>query len=214
MIKIKTLPLGPFVQNTRIIYDDLSKSAIVVDPTDEPQKILAFIQKENLKVEAIFCTHGHIDHVSAVSEIKQRTGAKIYLHQDDLPLYSNLQMQAQMFGIDINQPEEPDSLVKDGDELKLLGTSFKIIHTPGHSPGGICVYFESPQPMLIAGDTLFAGSVGRTDLWGGDMSKLMNSIKLKLFLLPMNTVVMPGHGPDTTIGKERDTNPFFDGEDL
>jgi glyoxylase-like metal-dependent hydrolase (beta-lactamase superfamily II) len=166
-----------------------------------------FIKENNLKVKYLICTHTHFDHVGAVSDLKKDTGAKIVIHKDDLPIYESSQDHAAMWGFEIDPLPQPDVFVSDGDTIAIGNLQFEILHTPGHSPGGICIYGEG---FVITGDTLFAGSVGRTDLPGGDIQKLKASFK-RLMSLSDGVKVLPGHGPETTIGRER-TDNFFASE--
>ncbi len=201
---IKKIIVGPLESNCYIIGNDDTKEAFVVDPGDEPDRIIDLILEERLKIKFIVCTHAHFDHVGAVPEIKEQTNAKIVIHGKDLELYENIDKQAILWGYKIDPLPPPDVIVSEGDELDVGNLAFKILHTPGHSPGAISIYGED---ILITGDTLFAGSVGRTDLYGGDIGELKNTFK-RLMTLPDKTKVLPGHGQETTIGKER-VNNFF-----
>lgn len=201
---IEKLIVGTLESNCFIIGDEDTKEALVVDPGDEPDRILDLIKESNLKVKFIVCTHAHFDHVGAVPDLKEQTNAKIVIHREDLDLYSNIEKQALLWGYEIDPLPEPDILVSEGNKIEIGNLRFEILHTPGHSPGGICLYGEG---ILITGDTLFAGSVGRTDLYGGDIQKLKNSFK-RLMSLPEEIKVLPGHGPESTIGHERAYNFF------
>ncbi len=196
--------VGPLENNCLIIADEESKEALVVDPADEPDRILDFIGENHLKVKYIVCTHAHFDHVGALVDIKEGTGAIIVLHKDELFPYRNVNKQAAMWGFSADPLPEPDMLVSEGDFLEVGGLRFEIFHTPGHSSGGICLYGEG---ILVSGDTLFAGSVGRTDLPGGNMELLKKSFQ-RLISLPGEVRVLPGHGPETTIKKEKIDNFF------
>lgn len=205
-MKIKKFEVGPLFVNCYILYDNDTKEAVVIDPGDEPDLILDFVKEEGLSVNFILCTHGHFDHIGAVKEVKDETGAKIILHEKDIEIYKNSpQVAIQFFGIEIEQQPEPDILIKNEEIIKIGNISLKFMHTPGHSPGSMCVYSDG---YLFTGDTLFAGSVGRTDLAGGSMQDLINSLK-KIATLPEETVVLPGHGPKTKISVEIKTNPFY-----
>lgn len=207
-MKIKRFEVGPLFVNCYVVYDENTLQAVVIDPGDEPDLILDFIKEESLTTKYILCTHGHFDHIGAVKEIKDETGAKIILHEKDLEIYMNSPAIAmQFFGIEIEHQPEPEILVNDDDSVKIETIEFKIIHTPGHSPGSISIYSEK---HLFTGDTLFAGSVGRTDIIGGNMNELMNSLR-KIATFPADTVVLPGHGPKTKISIEIKTNPFYHG---
>lgn len=201
---VKNIVVGPLQVNCFIIADDSSKKAVVIDPGDEPDIILDILKKKGLTAQYIICTHGHFDHVGAVSDIKKETGAKVALHKDELEIYSVALDMAAFWGYDIERPPEPDILLKDGDAVEFGRVRLDILHTPGHSPGGICLYGEG---IVITGDTLFAGSVGRTDFYGGNEKKLKESFK-RLMFLPENIRVLPGHGPETSIAREKHENMF------
>lgn len=203
---IKSIVVGPLEVNCFIVADEGSKKAMVVDPGDEPDRIMDAIKNNDFVVEYIICTHGHFDHVGAVSDLKKETDAKVLIHNDELEIYNAAKDMAAFWGYDLDPLPDPDILVKEGESIKIGDLSFKVIHTPGHSPGGICLYGEG---IVITGDTLFAGSVGRTDFHGGDMNRLKESFK-RLMSLPENTRVLPGHGPETTIGREKRENMFSD----
>jgi glyoxylase-like metal-dependent hydrolase (beta-lactamase superfamily II) len=205
---IKCIVVGPLDNNCFIIADENTKEALLIDPGDEPDRILDIITENNLKLKYIVCTHAHFDHVGAIPELKNETDAKIVIHSDELDIYKNTKDQAAvLWGYELDPLPDPDMFISEGDILEIGNIKFETIHTPGHSPGGICLYSEG---IVITGDTLFAGSVGRTDLFGGNIEKLKKSFK-KLMALPDNTKVLPGHGPQSTIGKERINNFFSDG---
>lgn len=201
---VKKFVVGPLESNCYLIADEHSKETLVVDPGDEPDRILDFVHKNSLHVKHIVCTHAHFDHVGALSEIKQATGASIVIHRDEDEIYRSTREQAVSWGFELDDLPEPDMLVSDGDILEIGSLKFMIIHTPGHSPGGICL---SGEDILITGDTLFSGSVGRTDLHGGDIMQLKKSFK-RIMSLSENITVLPGHGPETTIGREKKENFF------
>jgi hydroxyacylglutathione hydrolase len=201
---IKSLVVGPLENNCYIIADENTKEGLVVDPGDEPDRILDLIHENNFQLKYIVCTHAHFDHVAAVPEIKEETKAKIVLHIDDLAIYRSTKDQAAAWGYEVDPLPEPEMFVSEGDVLEAGDLRFEILHTPGHSPGGICLYGEG---ILITGDTLFAGSVGRTDLYGGDIKELKISFK-RLMSFSDDVKVFPGHGPESTIGKERSDNLF------
>jgi hydroxyacylglutathione hydrolase len=201
---IKNLVVGPLESNCFIIADENTRQVLVIDPGDEPDRILDLINENNFKVKYIICTHAHFDHVGAVPDLKNETGAKIVIHRDDLEIYRSTTDQAALWGYKLDPMPEPDMLVSDGDKIEIENLRFEILHTPGHSPGGICLYGEG---ILITGDTLFAGSVGRTDLYGGDVEKLKKSFR-RLMSFSDETRVLPGHGPETTIGQEKSYNLF------
>ncbi len=208
-VNYETLAVGPLQANCFIIYDTDTKETIVVDPGDEPDRIIDFINDRKLKVKYILCTHAHFDHVGAVPELKEHTGALLLIHEEELEIYNAAKDMAAFFGYDISELPPPDRTLKEGDELRIGRKSFTILHTPGHSPGGICLFGNG---LVVTGDTLFAGSVGRTDFHGGSLSKLRESFQ-RLMSLPEDTVVLPGHGPTSTIGRERREN-FFNEEIL
>jgi hydroxyacylglutathione hydrolase len=204
---IQEFIVGPLENNCYIISDEKSKETFVVDPGDEPDRIIDFIQEKGLKLKYIVCTHAHYDHVGAVPELKQGTGAQIVIHKNELDLYTHIEKQGMMWGMELDPLPAPDIIVEEGSVLAIGTLKFEVLHTPGHTPGGICLYGEG---MIITGDTLFAGSVGRTDLHGGDLRQLKNSFK-RIMLLPETVKVLPGHGPESTIGREKSEN-FFTAE--
>ncbi len=204
---IKVIPVGALEENTVIVVDDKTKEAIIVDPGAEGDKILKYL--EGLKPVAIVNTHGHRDHVGQVGYLKEKLNVPFYMNRKDEYLINNDIFLG--FGEMIGAYEcpKPDYDLKEGDVIKFGNTELKVIETPGHTPGGVCLYDEKNK-VLIAGDTLFKGSVGRTDLPGGDAKELMKSLK-KLMELPEETTVVCGHGPNTTIGEEKKSNPYITG---
>jgi glyoxylase-like metal-dependent hydrolase (beta-lactamase superfamily II) len=209
-LRVVTLELGPFAAHCVLLVDDTDGAALVVDPGFEAEAILEEIDHQRLRPQAIVLTHAHVDHAAGVAEIKRAyPGAPVLLHRDDLPLYENLPMQAQMFGLPPTEPAPPDGFLADGDRLVLGTDSLLVRHCPGHSPGHVVLVHEDPHaPLAVVGDVLFAGSIGRTDLWGGSFEVLERSIRTVLYALPPHTRVVCGHGPDTTIGAEMAGNPF------
>ncbi len=201
---IKCLAVGPLEGNCFIVADEASRKCIVIDPGDEPDRILDSVKEKGFEVVYIVCTHGHFDHIGCVGDIKQETSAKVVIHKDEIETYHAAKNMAGYWGFDIDDLPEPDIKVKEGDFIKFGDLSFEVFHTPGHSPGGICLYTDG---LVITGDTLFAGSVGRTDFQGGDANKLRDSFR-RLMKLPDDTRVLSGHGPATTIGREKRTNMF------
>lgn len=201
---IKSIVVGMLQVNCYIVADETSKKALVIDPGDEPDRIIDAVNGDGLLVEYIVCTHGHFDHVGAISELKEATGARVVIHKDELAMYNGALDMAAFWGYEISPLPGPDMLAKGGDSMKAGALNFEVIHTPGHSPGGICLYGHD---IVITGDTLFAGSVGRTDFTGGDIKKLKSSFQ-KLMTLPEATKVLPGHGPQTTVGREKKDNMF------
>ncbi|RMG69388.1 MAG: MBL fold metallo-hydrolase [Nitrospirae bacterium] len=204
-MQIRSLIVGPLEVNTYIIYDSSSKDAMIIDPGDEPDRIEEIIKTEALSVRYIVCTHAHFDHVGAVPELKKSTEAEVLIHQDEMEIYEAARDMAAFWGYDIEPLPKPDRFLKEGDTVKIGSLSFSVMHTPGHSPGGICLYGEG---VVITGDTLFAGSVGRTDFHGGSLPALKESFK-RLMKLPAETVVLPGHGPKSTIKEEQENNFFI-----
>jgi glyoxylase-like metal-dependent hydrolase (beta-lactamase superfamily II) len=202
------LPVGPLQCNCSIIGDETTHEAMVIDPGDEIQSILALVAKHNLQVKQIVITHAHIDHVGGAMKLRTATGAPILLNQNDYELLKMLDLQASWVGMRSPGKVEIDQSVGQADTVKAGSLSANVIFTPGHTEGSICLYFPA-EKKVIAGDTLFAGSIGRTDLPGGSFEKIIDSLHEKLLALPDDTVVIPGHGPLTTIGEERENNPFL-----
>lgn len=202
------LPVGPLQCNCSVIGDETTHEAMVIDPGDEIQSILALVAKHNLQVKQIVITHAHIDHVGGAMKLRAATGAPILLNQNDYELLKMLDLQAQWVGMRSPGKVEIDQSLGQADTVKAGSLSANVIFTPGHTEGSICLYFPA-EKKVIAGDTLFAGSIGRTDLPGGSFEKIINSLHEKLLALPDDTVVIPGHGPLTTIGQERENNPFL-----
>ena len=202
------LPVGPLQCNCSIIGDENTLEAMVIDPGDEIEDILEVVRKHKLQVKQIFITHAHIDHVGGAMKLRGATGAPILLNQNDYALLKLLDVQAAWIGVPSPGKVEIDRSVTTGETVSAGSHTAQILHTPGHTEGSICLFFE-PEKMLIAGDTLFAGSIGRTDLPGGNMQKIMRSLHDTVLTLPDQTVVVPGHGKLTTIGEERESNPFL-----
>lgn len=204
----EVFPVGPLGCNCSILADETTLRATVVDPGEDVDKILAILERHHLTVEQIIITHAHIDHVGGAVELKQLTGAPIYMNQKDLPLLKMMDVQAGWLGVAAPEVVAPDVDASDLLALTIAGHAAQVMHTPGHTEGSICLHLPTPQ-LLLAGDTLFAGSIGRTDLPGGDLKKILRSLKERLLTLPDETRVVPGHGGATTIGEERETNPFL-----
>lgn len=202
------IPVGPLQCNCSIVGDEQTREAMVIDPGDDIAEILAIIQKHNLQVKQIVITHAHIDHVGGAMKLRQATGAPILLNQNDYALLKMLDVQAAWLGMTNPGAVEIDHSLGDLDKVQAGSHVAQVMHTPGHTEGSICLYFSAEQ-KLIAGDTLFAGSIGRTDLPGGSFDKIIASLKGKLLSLPDETIVIPGHGAITTIGDERESNPFL-----
>ena len=202
------LPVGPLQCNCSIIGDDSTHEGMVIDPGDEIEEVLAIIARHHLQIKQIVVTHAHLDHVGGARKLRAATGAPILLNQNDGELLAMLDVQAAWLGMDDPGKVEIDQNAQDGDVLKTGSLGATVMHTPGHTEGSICLYFPT-EKKLIAGDTLFAGSIGRTDLPGGSMRKILSSLHEKVLALPDETIVLPGHGPTTTIGQERESNPFL-----
>ncbi len=202
------LPVGPLQCNCSIIGDEASHEAMVIDPGDDVTDILSLVNKHGLTVKQIVITHAHIDHVGGAMKLKKQTGAPILLNQNDYTLLKMLDTQAAWLGMLPPEKVHIDGSITDADEVSVGSISGSVIHTPGHTEGSVCLYFPAHE-KLIAGDTLFAGSIGRTDLPGGSFEKIISSLKDRVLALPDDTVVVPGHGPLTTIGEERESNPFL-----
>jgi hydroxyacylglutathione hydrolase len=202
------LPVGPLQCNCSILGDETSHEAIVVDPGDDIPRILALLAKHSLTVKQIIITHAHIDHIAGAHRLKQLTGAPVLYNQNDIPLVKMMDEQAGWIGVATPTVDNPDDTLEDGKIISIAGLTGSILHTPGHTEGSVCLYLPN-QTLLLAGDTLFAGSVGRTDLPGGNTRKLLTSIHDRLLTLPDEIIVVPGHGPSTTIGSERSENPFL-----
>jgi hydroxyacylglutathione hydrolase len=204
----KIFPVGPLQCNCSVIGDEKTHEAMVIDPGDQIEGILDILRQEKLTLKQIVITHAHIDHVGGAMKLKAATGAPILMNQNDHALLKMLDMQAAWIGMRPPGDVQVDEAIGQGRVLKIGEITSNVIHTPGHTEGSICIYFPA-EKKLIAGDTLFAGSIGRTDLPGGSMDKIMRSLHTQVLALPDETEVVPGHGPSTTIGEERETNPFL-----
>jgi hydroxyacylglutathione hydrolase len=213
---LESAAVGPFFKNGYVVGCERTRKAVFIDPGDEVEQLLEFIRHEELEVTHILLTHAHVDHVSGVAEAKRALGAPIYLHKDDLFLYQNAVRTGMMFGLTVEEPPPVDvfydpSILED-EPIAFGDYEVRVVHTPGHCPGGVCLAIhengDAGPPHLFVGDTLFAGSIGRTDLPGGDYETLLRSITEVLFTFPDASIVYSGHGPETTIGRERATNPF------
>ena len=204
------LPVGPLRCNCSVIGDEATRAAMVVDPGDDISKIVGLLEKHKLTVKQIVITHAHIDHVGGAMKLRALTGAPILLNENDYALLKMLDLQAAWIGMAAPDAVEIDQSLAQGDSLTTGSLVATVLHTPGHTEGSICLFFPA-EKKLIAGDTLFAGSIGRTDLPGGSMEKILRSLKGKLLELPDETLVVPGHGSLTTIGDERESNPYLQG---
>jgi len=202
------LPVGPLQCNCSVIGDETTREAMVIDPGDDIASVLLLIEKHDLTVKQIVITHAHIDHVGGAMKLRAATGAPILLNQNDYALLKMLDVQAAWIGMKDPGKVEIDNSIGQADTVKAGSLVADVLHTPGHTEGSVCLYFPT-ESKLIAGDTLFAGSVGRTDLPGGSSEKIIKSLHEKVMTLPDDTLVVPGHGPLTTIGEERESNPFL-----
>lgn len=203
-----TFPVGLLACNCSILGDEATGDAVVIDPGDNVPEIMARLAKHRLTLRQIIITHAHIDHVGGAAELKELTGAPVIMHGDDLELLQMMDRQAEWLGVSPPRSFVPEMDARDQPQTGLPATPAKILHTPGHTPGSICLLIPA-QKLLLAGDTLFAGSIGRTDLPGGDRYKILQSLRNRLLILPDDVHVVPGHGPETTIGNERESNPFL-----
>jgi len=202
---IKEMAVGPIMANCFILGCEETQEAVVIDPGDEANRILSVLADLKLNVKHILNTHGHFDHVSGNKKMKEATGADIMIHPLDAPMLGNLSASAAAWGMSAEDSPEPGQTLEDGDKVSFGNITLTVLHTPGHTPGGISF---STKGCVWVGDTLFAGSIGRTDFEGGDYNTLISSIKNKLFVLEDDVRVFTGHGPETTIGKEKRSNPF------
>ena len=205
---LETFPVGPLHCNCTIVGDEVTHEAMVVDPGDNIPEILSRLQKHGLTLRQIVVTHAHIDHVGGAVLLRKLTGAPVVMNQQDLGLLGMMEMQAGWLGVPTPEVAPPDASAEDGLAIGLATLPAQVLHTPGHTPGSICLHFTD-QDLLLAGDTLFAGSIGRTDLPGGDGHQILRSLRDRLLVLPDVTRVIPGHGQETTIGEERQSNPFL-----
>jgi glyoxylase-like metal-dependent hydrolase (beta-lactamase superfamily II) len=209
---LETAAVGPFFKNGYVAGCERTRQAIFIDPGDEVEQLLDVIRARELQVTHILLTHAHVDHVSGVAEAKRALGAPIFLHRDDLFLYRNAVSTGMMFGLTVEEPPPVDQFYDGEGPIAFGDYEVRVVHTPGHCPGGVCLAVskrgETAPPRLFVGDTLFAGSIGRTDLPGGDYDTLLRSITATLFTFPDESIVYSGHGPETTIGEEKASNPF------
>lgn len=204
-MRIETYPRGPFATNTYVVLEEDRDRGYVVDPTFDTEDVARDLQGRGVEIVAVINTHGHLDHVAGNRLFCETFDAPLWAHSGDLAMIQQMEAQARMFGLEVEPGPEPDRLLEESDRIEVGEEAFEVLCTPGHSPGGICLVAPG---VVIAGDALFAGSIGRTDLWQGDFATLRDSIHDKLFTLPDDTRVLPGHGPETTIGREKRNNPF------
>jgi glyoxylase-like metal-dependent hydrolase (beta-lactamase superfamily II) len=209
---VESAAVGPFFKNGYVVGCERTRHAIYIDPGDEVDQLLATISAQDLQVTHILLTHAHVDHVSGVAQAKRALGAPIYLHKDDLVIYQNAVRMGMMFGLTVEEPPPVDRFYETDAVIALGDYEVRVAHTPGHCPGGVCLAVsrngDAAAARLFVGDTLFAGSIGRTDLPGGDYDTLLKAITGVLFKYPDDAIVYSGHGPETTIGREKATNPF------
>ncbi len=207
-MKILGMPVGPFQANAYVAICEATGKCALVDPGAEAERLLRAVAAEKAEVESILLTHAHLDHIGGVAEAKRLTGAPVHLHPADVPLYRAAPEQAIAFGLQMEVQPEPDEPLAEGQAVRIGESQLEVLHTPGHSPGHVSFVGDG---LALVGDCVFAGSIGRTDLPGGDFRTLIESIKSKLLVLPDDTVLYSGHGPATTVARERATNPFLTG---
>jgi len=211
MVKIITFPVGPLACNCTIIASETSGDAYIIDPGGDAARIARHLEGTGYKVAGIIHTHAHVDHIGATDRIRQLTKAPVLLHEKDLPVYRAAAMQAEWVGLPTPVTPPIDRYLEAGEMLEAGDISLEVLHTPGHTPGSVSFRLHGEDGRVFSGDTLFAGSVGRTDLPGGNWDQLLTSIHERLLPLPDGSPVVPGHGPSTTIGRERKSNPFLTG---
>lgn len=206
-MNVRTITVGAFQENTYLVIDEDSQHAVIVDPGGEGQRLVGEIERSKATLDAIWITHAHVDHVGAIASVKERWNVPVYLHPLDRRLYEAAGRQAEVYGLPFEEPPAPDREFADGQKLTLGDSEMTVMHAPGHSPGHVVIHGDG---LALVGDCLFAGSIGRTDLPMSNPQQLAESLK-KIAALPPATVVYPGHGPETTIGEERLSNPFLNG---
>jgi len=214
-MKVKTFTVNPFSMNCYIYWDENTKEGVIIDPGAyedfEKKGILNYVKSNGIDIKLILLTHGHIDHIMGNKWAIETFGVPVLMHKDDLPLIDRAMDQAAMFGVKFPKPPAPDKFIDESDTIKVSGNEFKIIHTPGHSPGSVC-FVDEKEKIIFGGDTVFRGSIGRTDLWMGDIDVLLGSIHNKIFKYADDFVIYPGHMEETTIGEEKTANPFLNGD--
>lgn len=212
MLGIEQLPLGPLMTNCYIVWDEDSKKGVIIDPGDQAGKVMARVKALELDIDRIFATHCHFDHIGAVAELRRDLDAAFIIHKEDLSFARDCRAAGARWGFRVEQPDDPDGYVEEGEEIEIGKYRLEVLHTPGHSPGGISLFFNGEEDnvtgFVFVGDCLFQRSIGRTDFRQGSMRVLEESIRKKLYTLPDETVAYTGHGPPTTIGEEKKYNPF------
>jgi glyoxylase-like metal-dependent hydrolase (beta-lactamase superfamily II) len=206
-VKVAVRTVGAFEENSYLVIDEATNRAVFIDPGDEPDRLLTMLRESGASLDAIWLTHAHLDHIGGVAGIKRLHRVPVYLHPADLPLYTRASAQAAMYGLPFDQPDPPERELADGDSVSVGSLAFDVVHVPGHAPGHVVFRHDD---VVFGGDLLFAGSIGRTDLPLSDPARMETSL-LRICELDDSTVVHPGHGPSTTIGQERATNPFLTG---
>jgi len=204
-LQVERLVVGPLLSNCYIVWDDGVKQGVIIDPGDDADIILKAVEKLGIEIKYILATHGHFDHVGAVAPLKRELNVEFLAHKDDFFFIEDGENAARRWGVEIEQPPKPDRFIEDGEKIKVGGFELEVLYTPGHSPGGVSFLYDR---MVFGGDTLFQGSIGRTDFRKGSFEDLSKSIKIRLYTLPDDTIVYTGHGPVTTIGDEKKYNPF------
>lgn len=211
----KTFTVNPFAMNCYLYWDENSKEGVIIDPgayeDSEKGEILNYIKANGINIKLILNTHGHIDHIIGNYWAKNEFNVPLLMHKDDMTFIKNAMKQAEMYGVSFPQPPDPDKFIDETDEIKFSDTVFKILHTPGHSPGSVC-FVDEKEKVIFGGDAVFRGSIGRTDLWMGDLNVLLDSIQNKIFKYADDYTIYPGHMEETTIGEEKQYNPFLNGE--
>ncbi len=208
----KTFTVNPFSMNCYIYWDEKTKEGVIIDPGAyedfEKDEILNYIKVNGINIKLILNTHGHIDHIIGNHWAKNEFKVPLLMHKEDMTFIKNAMKQAAMYGVSFPQPPDPDKFIDVQDTIKVAGNEFKILHTPGHSPGSVC-FVDEKEKVIFGGDVVFRGSIGRTDLWMGDMDILLDSIQNKIFKYPDEFTIYPGHMEETTIGEEKESNPFL-----
>jgi glyoxylase-like metal-dependent hydrolase (beta-lactamase superfamily II) len=202
-------PVGMLACNCSILGDETTGEAVVIDPGDDIERVQRVLAQHHLHAKYIVATHAHIDHVGGIEKLQQATEAGVLMHQADLPLYQNLALQAEWLGVPSPGVVDVDQFLQQGDTLRCGALTLEVLHTPGHSPGSLSLHLPGENQRIFSGDTLFQGSIGRTDLWGGSLEEILRSIRERLLIFPDQMPVFPGHGASTTIGAERESNPFL-----